>query len=199
VFQGRIVAEGDAAGALEELVKGNRELRMGRARTRGGGLAEMRLIPEAQGPTQTDRARAKQRIESMWRKAQELGGRLSQKHVVTVTLRSPALVWDEYLMTRAWLNAADVGLAPEWKLMGWYSEMTPVTGWHAAAGVPRTELLMVAAGSCFAYASAAPAKADELVEWAVKLEYEGIGDRRDEGFGEAVACHEMHARQAEVQ
>jgi CRISPR-associated protein Csx10 len=96
------------------------------------------------------------------------------------------------------VEAADAGLGPGWQLLGWYSEMTTVTGWHAAAGVPRTETHMVAAGSCFAYGTAAAVSTDELVEWAVKLEHEGIGERREEGFGEAVACHDLHTVYAEA-
>lgn len=197
-FKGRITAEGSAIQALEQLAKANPELRLGRARTRGRGLVRLRLIRVGEGPSASDRARATQRIGEMQRKAEELGGSLARSHVVTVTLQSPALFWDEYLMARAWLDAASAGLHPDWQLAGWYSQMTTIAGWHAAARVPRTVTPMVAAGSCFAYKTTRPVDLHALAEWAVKLELEGVGERRDEGFGEVAVCHELHVRHAEA-
>jgi CRISPR-associated protein Csx10 len=115
---------------------------------------------------------------------------------VTVTLGTPALIWDDLLMTSDWLDPKEVGLLDGWSLAGWFSQNVRISGWHTAARVPRTEIPAIAAGSCFAYIKEGDETLDFLAAWAADLEQAGIGERREEGYGEVTVCNPFHVRQA---
>ncbi len=68
-------------------------------------------------------------------------------------------------------------------------------GWNAAHGLPRQDEWVVSRGSVYAYVY----KGDEggeaaLCERLRDLQASGIGARRNEGFGQVVACDDFHTR-----
>jgi CRISPR-associated protein Csx10 len=193
VFKGRVSAGEGAAAHLEALIGKGRRLRLGRSKTRGMGAVSLRLAARNEFASELEEE-IRPRMERMQKAAAEKGGRLSGKSVVTVTLQTPASILDDFLMTPAWLDPADVSLdkAAGWELAAWFCETTSISGWHAAARVPRAEVPAIQAGSCFAFVKAGEADVEGLTKWAARLELEGVGERRSEGFGEVVVCHQMH-------
>ena len=180
----------EARAALERLVPDEGVLlRLGKAKSRQGGEVRLRLTKiELSEKSRTDR------IDTLQAAAQKLGGRLAGKKVVSITLLSPAIVVDEFLRSRSWIEPEDVGLSGDWAPAAWFSELVCISGWHAAARMPRSEDWAMAAGSCFLFAGTGT---QDLAEWMGELEENGIGERRDQGFGEVRCCDEFHARQAE--
>jgi len=194
-LKGRIVLSDDsAASALDELIpRTGARLRMGRAKTRGGGAVEV-VADQASGVPKSNRDDVVRRFRATQQSAVRLGGRLQGKTVLTVTLQSPAIVWDRFLMSRDWIEPEHIGLSSGWSLVSWFSSSTSIGGWHAAAGMPRTEVIAVSTGSCFAYATDDTVDVEALADWALRIETDGIGGRREEGFGEVVVCHSLHER-----
>lgn len=168
-------------------------IRIGRARSRGQGEALLRRLRAAD-----DTDEVKKRLAECQAKAALMSGRLAGKAVFAVTLQAPAMVRDSYLLSRTWLEPADVGLGRDWTLMSWFSLGWTVAGWHAAAGVPRSEQIAIAPGSCFLFGrDVANIDMVALQSAAVRLEEEGIGERRIEGMGEVRVCQAIHAENAE--
>ena len=168
-------------------------LRLGAARSRGQGEVELRWFDQ-----KADTAAIQRRLDALQKQAAGIGGRLAGKSVLAVTLQAPAVVRDEYLLSRLWLEAADLGLDPGWELMGWFSRTWTISGWHAAAAVPRTESAAIAPGSCFLFGrDTAAVSLPDLAKWAAWIEEHGVGERRIEGMGEVRVCQAIHAEHAE--
>ena len=68
-----------------------------------------------------------------------------------------------------------------------------VRGWHAAHGLPRQDELAVSRGAVFAYLFQGDAAARAaLRERLDGLQRDGIGARRNEGFGRIVLSDSFH-------
>ncbi len=188
-FLGTIEAEGAAERELLRLLKaGEGRIRIGRGRSRGKGESTLRLT-ELEDRSEFRR----ESIEELQRFAARFQ-RLKGKRLFSVTLQSPALVVDEFLSSRSWIEPRDVGLSGEWELLNWYSESIRLPGWMASANVPRTEAVAIAPGSCFLFGTKGPADVESLLECAERVERGGVGERLEEGFGEAICCYEFHAK-----
>ncbi len=193
-LKGWISANGEAAEHFKTLVGGERELYLGRGRSRGQGRT--RLQVDEIGPPDMNTAQA--RIEQFNREARRLYPEFQNQLLFSCTLRSHAILFDEWLLSRSWLEATDLGLK-EFQLLSWFSSEAGVTGWHAAENLPRAEMHAMASGSCFLFGREATGNLEQdcrmLAKIAVELETNGIGERRAEGFGEVRCCDEFHFRQ----
>ena len=68
-------------------------------------------------------------------------------------------------------------------------------GWNAAHGLPRQDEWAVARGAAYVYRfDGAPCEREPLIERLVTLSEDGVGLRRNEGFGVVVVSEEFHRR-----
>jgi CRISPR-associated protein Csx10 len=191
-FFGRIVTAGENDESLGALVGARKHLYIGRARSRGRGRALLTMQPDEPEAGE---------LASRIRQFNDLAGarfsELKDWLLFSCTLLSPAFVLDDWLLSRSWLAPADLGLHG-YTLLSWFSEMREIGGWHAAARLPKADMPALAPGSCFLFAKPRAAASDAeygvLAETAARLERDGIGERRQEGFGELSCCHLFHAR-----
>lgn len=65
-----------------------------------------------------------------------------------------------------------------------------VGGWSTAWGLPKPTELAARMGSVYLFRW--NGSREELLPWLERLEGEGVGERRDEGFGECIVCHPLH-------
>ncbi len=72
----------------------------------------------------------------------------------------------------------------------WMTRPDMASGWSTAWGLPKPTQLAARMGSIFVYRWDGPE--DSLLTLLEALEQEGIGERRDEGFGECLICHPFH-------
>jgi hypothetical protein len=171
-----------------------RLLAIGRGATRGQGLATL----EARLPLPTE-ANLRERLALLNRKFEPKG-----LVAFTCTLRSACLVFDEWLCARSYLTPADVaeaaGAPPAeletYRLTAWFSRMTTIGGWNARASLPKGDINALAPGSAFLFtrsvaAGERDAEMDRLAGLLAACET-GIGERWEEGFGEAVFCDPFH-------
>ena len=90
--------------------------------------------------------------------------------------------------------------------MQWIASITKherLRGWNAAHGLPRQDEWMVARGSVYVYCfQGTPEEREVLIQQLAPLSEEGIGIRRNEGFGTVVVSDDFHHQfhnQQEVQ
>ncbi|MBC7226527.1 MAG: CRISPR-associated RAMP protein Csx10 [Thermoflexales bacterium] len=72
----------------------------------------------------------------------------------------------------------------------WMTRPDMASGWSNAWGLPKPTHLAARMGSVYVYCWDGPK--EELLPLLQALEKEGIGGRRDEGFGECLVCHPFH-------
>jgi len=192
-FGGVIGEDGPGVEHLVALVGAGMGVFLGRGRSRGQGKAWVRLIEEPGA-----RPDLVSRIRDLNVATGALYPELRNQIWLTVTLGSPAICLDRWLASRGWIEPGE-DLHPGLKgygLQSWFSGMATVSGWHAAAGLPKPDVEAIAAGSCFLYSRPAPADREaeyaRVAELLTPLETAGIGERREEGFGEISVCEPIH-------
>lgn len=80
------------------------------------------------------------------------------------------------------------------------TEHERLRGWNAAHGLPRQDEWMVARGSVYVYCfQGTPEERAALIQQLKTLSEEGIGVRRNEGFGTVRVCDNFHFRYANQQ
>ena len=73
-------------------------------------------------------------------------------------------------------------------------------GWNAAHGLPRQDEWMVTRGSVYVYCfKGDPGERVELIQKLKTLSQEGVGVRRNEGFGTVLVCDDFHRQYANQQ
>lgn len=117
------------------------------------------------------------------------------------TLNSAAIVLDEWLMSRSYLKAedfvAEAGALSGYELIAWRARTTAISGWNAAAKLPKPEVMAIAAGSAFLFGRSEDCieRQNEYVRLArlfARLEQRGVGERLEQGFGEVSFCDRFH-------
>ena len=82
--------------------------------------------------------------------------------------------------------------------MRWITAVTKherLRGWNAAHGLPRQDEWMVARGAVYVYCFRGTSKErSALIEQLKTLSEEGVGVRRNEGFGAVFVCDNFHRR-----
>ncbi len=193
-FEGEVRCSDDAGVVLKKLIGEGIRLTIGRAGTRGCGDAKLSAEEEKESGTV------------------ELSERLSAVNapfaddgdvVFICSLLSPAVVLDEWLTSRSWLSARDIedaagepGSLTGYELAPCYSRTTVLSGWNAQARLPKSDTPAIAAGSAFLFRKHVAdrnAEIDRLVRLLGKAQ-DGIGERWEEGLGEAVFCHSFHMK-----
>lgn len=195
-LRGELWAEDGGAEVVAKQFQDPLRLVLGRGGSRGQGRATvtMQAIPQAD-----ERRQVRERLEAL-NALFAPGGRVA----FTVTLRSPCLVYDRWLCARPFLTAEDIGEAAGeptgslagYALINWFSRFITVSGWNAQARLPKPDVRAIAPGSAFVFCRevTAESKGAELdrLEDVLSRARRGIGERWEEGFGEASFCDEIH-------
>lgn len=207
VFEGSIWVDDGMAKELETLIGQERTLYLGRGRTRGLGRARLSTWPV--------RPRSTEEIESALKTLNGVAGctsELSGKVVFICTLLSRTILYDRWLLARPVLDTSDIAKGLDsgeckYECKAHFARMCEVAGWHANAQLPKTGAAALEAGSAFLFATKervadAHAEYRRLAGILAATELLGVGERCEEGFGEAVFCHpfhnELHMEQVEV-
>lgn len=194
-FKGSLVCPEQGMAAAQRLLPDGIELFAGRGRTRGQGRIELKT-----GTTrETSSVEIGQRIRALNERIAQYPP-LAERGMLwfSATLLSPAIVQDCWLLFRSFLEAADFGtVGKSYELQAWFSRTEEISGWHAAAGLPKSEVTAIDAGSCFLFAAQADGldldrEYDRLAEALTICETWGVGERRSEGFGEVRMCDPIH-------
>lgn len=188
---------GDAAATAAAILRASDGiLWVGAGRSRGLGTLQIEVEELGEEPDDLP-ARHDGMMAALVRAVGRDGeSQLDGQAYVSLTLQSAALLADAF---GRWHVAADGDwFARQCGLPGGSLQVrqafvgsTPIEGWNAALGLPKPDAVAVAAGSCWLFRLQGITPAEALAA-LTRLEREGIGERRQEGFGVVRACDPAH-------
>ncbi len=172
-------------------------IRMGTGRTRGMGKIKIEVI-ESREEVQERKANFAVRLQSfnsllVKNIAQRRLENLLHDYFFTITLHSPLILNDEFLRYRGTIDAGTLsellgvpleGLEQVYQCAG----IKRVMGWQELWGMPRANEYAVDTGSVFLFR----APDQRVVDALFRLEEQGIGKRRAEGFGRICISDPFH-------
>lgn len=193
LFRGTVrLADSSLKEPLETLLKAPLFLGSGRSR----GLGEVEVKTWAEAP-------AGEPLEERWRKfnetVQRAGGDPDVRYF-SLTLLSHLALRDNLLRpvlgeitpqhfglpdTASWVRYPDSD-----RPVLFLSAVT-IPGWNAALGMPKPDTVALARGSVLLGQCDANQEQDVLNQLA-RIEAEGVGERRNEGFGRVAVCYPVH-------
>lgn len=116
---------------------------------------------------------------------------LTDDRYFTLDLHSPAILVDQFGLPTAELALLDGQASVVRRWTSWQR----VSGWHAAARLPRRPLVGITGTLLCRYNCPNPDAIDEAL---YELQSEGIGQLRDQGYGQLTVCHALHNEQTEI-
>lgn len=204
-FAGVVAFTDDATADLvtRELAPSGATLWVGSDRSRGLGATAVRgwerIEPLDNGDAR--RTRLEERLRAL---CEQVGAPTPEGgRYAALTLRSPAILRDAFGRYRQGLDGATLaalcGLPAEAvALRQAFVGTTTVEGWNAALGLPKPDALALAAGSCWLVRIDGDADAG-LDEALTRLERDGMGERREEGFGAVTSADPFHWQVQELE
>ncbi|MCZ6678317.1 MAG: hypothetical protein O7E52_13820, partial [Candidatus Poribacteria bacterium] len=114
----------------------------------------------------------------------------------TIDLQSDAVLiaadgWQRSMVLTAEMLKQMAGCDAHLELVRSFASYDYVSGWNAAQKLRKGTELLTNMGSVFVF------RADDIALWEKPLEdleVSGIGNRREEGFGQILVCHPFHLR-----
>lgn len=117
------------------------------------------------------------------------------KTYFSITLQSDAIISDQFMRYKSTIESVDIGIDDSKLILG-IAENRIISGWNALLKIPKDDDVAIIKGSVFVYS------VDNLdsntIGTLYKLEKEGIGKRRSEGFGRLTICDSFHFTGGEV-
>lgn len=122
------------------------------------------------------------------------------KNCFSVTFYSDAILVDEYLRCLTSLTSTYLSKMLRVKLdsLKTFSAHHIVSGWHSGARLPKEDDIAITKGSTFLFQYNGDEQ-EKLVKGLSTLEEEGIGLRRNEGFGRLIICDPYHLNVNELE
>ncbi|WP_129678070.1 CRISPR-associated RAMP protein Csx10 [Candidatus Chloroploca sp. Khr17] len=161
------------------------------------------------GPLQADDGAAvAARIDRLTQRFREqamiykkLGGKkwmVGERNIFTVNLLADAILLDQGWLPTQQLSVAMLreatGIEADLALVRAFTVTKSIAGWHTTWQQPKPANLAVGMGSVFVFLAAAPLSEADCAKLA-ELQQQGIGERRQEGYGQIRICDEFHSRE----
>jgi hypothetical protein len=195
---------GDAAATATAILRASDGmLWVGAGRSRGLGTLHIEVEELGEEPDDLP-ARYDGMMAALMRAVGRAGGaQLDGQAYVSLTLQSAALLADAFGRWQVALDgdwfARRCGLpGGSLQVRQAFVGSTPIEGWNAALDLPKPDAVALAAGSCWLFRLQGITPAEALAA-LTRLEREGIGERRQEGFGVVRACDPTHWQLQELE
>lgn len=200
LLSARIDASPDLADTLVRLlieISQEKLLRVGNNRTRGLGVMQLAAQPELTSPPSNDmdlEQRLRRFNEALSNAAQNANQRTIHACYLPILLESDVILRDSLmrylgLMDEKWLaRESEISSA---HLVYQSASVQRVSGWNALVGLPKPDEWAIEKGSVFVLSLDTFPGSDQL-EKLRRLEREGTGYRRMEGFGRITFAHPFH-------
>ncbi len=190
VFIGRVSGDAEALASLKQAIQ---HTALGALHTRGYGRVEVEDA-EVNLPSLPDRLEAFNRIlGELWKDIRRLAVNAAALPdspdgiYFSVDLLAPGVFHENGVPSlRPTLQIGGRELTP----IFWMTRPDMASGWSTAWGLPKPTNLAARMGSVYVFQGNG-AKQD-LIPALQTLEEQGLGERRDEGFGECLVCHPFH-------
>lgn len=185
----------DEADFCQTVCRKGDALRLGYGRTRGLGLVEVLDCRVEEPDLWVEDLPTRLRRFNEMAEAQMCS--VPGHTLFALTLLSDAIVLDPFFRYQASLDGPTLAreIHPDLvdaELLLSFASTRLVSGWSSPHRLPLPEDLAITAGSVFVFKT--PLMQDDLVRVfeETELERRGIGERREEGFGQVVVCHPFH-------
>lgn len=173
-------------------------LRLGTGRSRGLGKVQLDVQPldETSYAYPAFKERLKKFHTAFSRRAEESASVSKPEFTFALTLHSPTILQDELLRHHRSISEATLGSllnlpADSFQQLYQVTDARRVAGWSEAWGLPRFHDLAIDTGSVFFFASRLDGD-ETLLQGLYRLEQEGIGQHRAEGFGRVYVSDPFH-------
>lgn len=179
---------------VDEIVKALNGRSIGSMNTRGYGRIRCEDGSTRMPPLEDRLMTFNERLKELWQDLKRLCSSQSipeqpEALYFSVDLLAPAIFRDEHGLPSLVPTLNIQGRAP--KLIFWITRPDFAGGWSGAWGLPKETALATRMGSSFVFSW--DGSEDDLLAGLERIESEGISDeRRDEGYGECLACHPFH-------
>lgn len=172
-------------------------IRLGTGRTRGLGRINLRFKEQNE---QEDQKHFQQRLFAFNDKVHQPGNTMKNAFYFAITLQTPLLLrdpWLRYTCDISTHHLKEITGLPEESFQPIYqlSNMTRVIGWNGVLGMPRVQEYAISTGSVFLFAFSYENQEKDvtkLISHLFRLEQEGAGLRRTEGFGRVCVSDAFH-------
>lgn len=169
-------------------------LRLGNNKTRGFGRVILKLTrARERGELDSLRERMQTFDAELRKAAQKFDIKTSHKLYLPLTLTADAILFDRLLRYRTALDSQyleELGILGA-KLIYQNSGTRQVMGWNTLLGVPKADEMGIAMGSVFLFGLDSQLD-DNLLQTLLRMQTEGIGARRSEGFGRLQVASRFH-------
>jgi CRISPR-associated protein Csx10 len=190
IFIGRVWGDTAAVTRLKEALD---RTAIGALHSRGYGRVSVEEA-EARLPPLEERLKGfNEALAQLWQDLRRLATNASalpaapEGTCFTIDLLSPAVFLSEGVPSLVpQLVIGDTVLEP----LLWVTRPDLASGWSTAWGLPKPTNLAARMGSVYVFRW--PGGTDQLLPALAAIEEEGVGERRDESFGECVVCHPFH-------
>lgn len=197
-------SDSSLSGTIEPFLKENSILRIGVARSRGLGKVQVASFKD--DGRDNDIEKFKIRLNSFnkffHKMAKSLGKDIYRKYFnnhyfFTIDLYSDLIVFDKFLRYKTRLDDDEVSrMFPahhnEISIIGGIRNTSPVIGWNAALGMPKSDEIAIDKGSVFLLSYKGDRPDESLFKRLMSLESDGWGSRKGEGFGGLKISDEFH-------
>lgn len=189
-FVGRIQGPQDKVDEIIEALNGRS---IGSMNTRGYGRIRCEDGSTRMRPLDERLMAFNERLRELWQDLKRLSSNKAipeqlETLYFSVDLLAPAILRDEHGLPALvpMLNIQGRPLKPVF----WLTRPDFAGGWSGAWGLPKETALAARLGSSFVFCW--DGSVEDLLPDLERIESEGIGERRDEGYGECLACHPFH-------
>jgi len=198
VFVGKIVGDMDK---LEVLLDALNEVGIGALTTRGYGMVEAKEEKIRIDEGLEERVKSfNRRLEEVWRETASIA--LNKDKVpeepdgtyFSVDILSPAILRDYNGLGTLKLQLNLDGKRMDPVLFS--ANPVFIGGWSTAWGLPKATTYGAGTGSTYIFKVAE--ETEELYQELERIELEGIGKMRDEGYGDVLICHPFHGEVMQV-
>ncbi|OGW13127.1 MAG: hypothetical protein A3G93_03485 [Nitrospinae bacterium RIFCSPLOWO2_12_FULL_45_22] len=182
---------------LDSYLKRGEKFYLGTGRTRGMGLVELEEISEEDSFPPEDSV--SDRLKKLNRAIRNAG--IEKRFYFTLNLQSDVIIMNDYFQYLSYIDHDELykrfkhNILKRFSLKLFYTGSRVLSGWNAAWRLPKDNEIVIPKGSVFLFESnntLTDNEIDELTGVLEKIEKEGIGFKKNEGFGEIISCHPFH-------
>ena len=196
-FWGTVTIPDDQANTFKQFInQANKSglVRLGNNKTRGFGRVILRLkSARERGELDSLRQRLQTFDAKLRQAAQKFDIETPHKLYLPLQLTADAILFDRLLRYRTALDSEyleELGI-PGAKLIYQNSGTRQVMGWNTLLGVPKADEIAITMGGVFLFGLNSKLD-DNLLQTLLRIQTEGIGARRREGFGRLLVASSFH-------
>jgi len=180
-----LIYDTSLADKIQMLLESQSTLFLGSDKSRGLGRFEIAYCNKVISDDQNEVSALKTRIDTFNEKLGFNDGKI----YFSITLQSDAIITDHFMRYKTTIEPVDIGINYSHPVLG-IADSRIISGWNSLLKLPKDDDIAILKGSVFVYS--VDNLDESTIETLYRLEREGIGKRRSEGFGRLTVCDQFH-------